>query len=151
MQLVHAVKAEVVDEIADFKRDDDRLAIRDFAQCAAVEVIEMRVRDEDEIDLRQVVQAEAGMLDTFDDFEPLRPVRIDQDVNALRLDQKRRVADPCNADLVFLELWKERLEMRAEALGEKRGDEDLREEVALVPAFRGLESDFARRGCGAGT
>src|SRR5581483_10889199 len=128
MQLVHAVKAEVVDEIADFKRDDDRLAIRDFAQCA-----------------------EAGMLDTFDDFEPLRPVRIDQDVNALRLDQKRRVADPCNADLVFLELWKERLEMRAEALGEKRGDEDLREEVALVPAFRGLESDFARRGCGAGT
>ena len=59
MQLVDAVETEIVHQIADFERHDDRLIGRDLAQRAPIEMIEMRVGHEDEIDLRQVEQIEA--------------------------------------------------------------------------------------------
>lgn len=60
------------------------------------------------------------------------------------------MADPCEADLAVGEIREEGVEMFAEALGEERGDEDLGEEVALVPAFLRAQSDppSFRRGAG---
>jgi hypothetical protein len=143
MQLVDAAESEVVDEISDLERDDDWLILGDLAEGLAVEVIEMGVGDEDEIDLREIVQLDAGMLDALDDFEPLGPIWIDEDIDALCLDQKRGVADPCQADLAILEVWKQRIEVGAEALGKEGGDENLGEEIALVPAFFGPQADLA--------
>ena len=61
----------------------------------------MRVRHQHEVDLRQIVQLDAGMLDPLDDLQPFRPVRIDQDIDPLRLEQKRGMPDPGQADLPF--------------------------------------------------
>jgi len=43
---------------------------RDFAQGAAIEMIEMRVGNEDKIDRRQMVNFEAGLLQTLYDLQP---------------------------------------------------------------------------------
>ncbi len=55
-----ALEAQVVHEVAHAEGDDDGLVGRHGAQRAAVEVVEVRVRDEHEVDHRQFVQAEAG-------------------------------------------------------------------------------------------
>ena len=73
MQFMNAAEAEVVDEIAHLERDDDGLILGNVTESLAIEVIEMSVGDQDEVDLRQVVQLDAGMLDALDDLEPLGP------------------------------------------------------------------------------
>ena len=82
IELVHNVEAEIVDEIADAGRNDNRLIGRDFAQRPAIEMIEMRVGHEDQVDLGQVIDLQPGTFQAFDHFQPHRPVRIDQDVDA---------------------------------------------------------------------
>ena len=49
---------------------------------------------------------EARLFQSLDDLEPFRPNRIDQDVYLVRLDEKRGVPDPGNADLAFADLRK---------------------------------------------
>ena len=58
------------------------------AQRAPVEVIEMSVCNQDEINRRQMMNFEARLLQALDYLEPLRPVRIDQDVDFMGLDKK---------------------------------------------------------------
>ena len=70
IELVNDVKSEVLHEIAHADWDDDGLIGRDFAQGAAIEMIEMRVGDEDKIDRRQMVNLEAGLLQTLYDLQP---------------------------------------------------------------------------------
>jgi len=57
-------------------------------QCAPVEVIKMRMRHEYEVNRRQMLDFEARLFQSFDDLEPFRPNRIDQDVDLVRLDEK---------------------------------------------------------------
>ena len=157
---MHDVEAEVVHQISDADRHDDRLIGRDLAQRAPVEMIEMRVRHEHEIDLRQMVNFEARLLQPLDHLQPLRPVRIDQDIHLVRLHQERGMPDPGDADLAFADFRKERQPAIAGALGEERGNEDAGEEIALVPVgarpqpdpggalvfsaiFRGLANDVS--------
>ncbi len=58
IELVHDIETEIVHQIPDADRDDDRLIRCDLAQGAPIEMIEMRVGHEDEIDLRQVESIE---------------------------------------------------------------------------------------------
>jgi len=46
------------------------------------------MRHEYEVNRRQMLDFEARLFQSFDDLEPFRPNRIDQDVDLVRLDEK---------------------------------------------------------------
>ena len=48
-----------------------------------------------------MVNFEARPFQSFDHLEPLRPVRVDQNINVMSLNKKRGVADPGDANLAF--------------------------------------------------
>ena len=100
-------------------------------------MIEMRVGDENEINRGQMMDLEARLLEPLDHLQPLRPDRIDQDVDLVRLDEERGVPDPGDADFAFADFREIRLGVIAGALGKKRRNEDAGEEIALVPIGRG--------------
>src|SRR4029077_7037612 len=127
------IEPEIVDEIADADRDDNRLVRRGLEQGAPVEEIEGGVGHEDEIDRREMMNVEPRLLQTLDHFQPLRPDWIDQEIELVRLDQERGVADPGDADLALADFRELRTSVVAGAFREKRGDEDLGEKIALVP------------------
>ena len=126
VELVHDVEAEIVHQIADADRHDDRLIRRDLAQRAPIEMIEMRVRHENEIDRGQMMNFKAGLLQALDHFQPLRPVWIDQHIDLVRLNQKRCVPDPGDADFALANFRKLRLRQIAGALREKRRNQNAR-------------------------
>ncbi len=126
--------------------DDDGLVAGDGLQGATVEVVEVGVGDEDEIDGGEVVKLEAGVLDALDDLEPLGPVWVDEDAVLGGLDKEGGVADPGDADFVIGDLGEVGfLEPLAVALGEERWDDDLGQEVALVPSGTELHVDMKVR------
>ena len=87
---------------------------------------------------------EARLLESLNYLQPFRPDRIDQDIDFMRLNQERSVADPGNADLALADLWKMRAQMIAGALHEKRRDQDRGEEVAFVPVGARTQLDAGR-------
>ena len=76
---------------------------------------------------------EARLFEPLYYLQPFRPDRIDQDIDFVRLNQKRSVADPGDADFTFANLREMRTHVIAGALGKKRGDQNRREEIAFVP------------------
>ena len=144
IELMHDVEPEIVHEIADADRHDDRLIGRDFAQRAPIEVIEVRMRHEHEIDVRQVEQIEAWFLQPLHHFEPHRPVGVDQHVDLFGLDEERSVTDPGDADLALFQLRKQWQPALASALGEERRDENAGEEISLVPVSARPQPDASR-------
>src|SRR6266568_3426969 len=74
-----------------------------------------------------------GPLQSFDHLQPLRPVRIDQDIDLVCLQQKRSVSDPGEANFTSLDFWKLRLKMIAGTPDKKRRNQDAGEEIAFVP------------------
>ena len=88
VEFVHDVKPEIMNQVSHARWNHDRL-VRSYApQCAPVEVIKMRMRHEYEVNRRQVMNFEARSFQSFDDLEPFRPNRIDQDVHFVGLDEK---------------------------------------------------------------
>ena len=88
VEFVHDVKPEVVDQTSHARWNYDRL-IRGYApQRAPVEVIKMGMGHEYEVNRRQMMDFEPRLFQSFDDLEPFRPNRIDQDVYLVRLDEK---------------------------------------------------------------
>ena len=75
-------------QIANARGNYNRLVRSDAPQGASVEMIEMRMRHQDKVNRRQVMNFEPGLFQSFDNFEPFRPNRVDQDVHLMRLDQK---------------------------------------------------------------
>src|SRR5207244_8140747 len=98
-EFVNDVESKSMHQPPDADRNDNRLIGRDETQRAAVEMIEVRVGHEHEIDRRQMVNVKPRLLQSFDHAEPHRPNRIDQNVGVVRLNQKRRMTDPGNANL----------------------------------------------------
>ena len=85
---MHDVKPEIVDQVSHTRWNHDWL-VRSYApQRAPVEVIKMRMRHEYEVNRRQMMNFEARLFQSFDDLEPFRPNRIDQDVYLVRLNKK---------------------------------------------------------------
>jgi len=88
VEFVHDVKPEIMNQVSHARWNHDRL-VRSYApQRAPVKVIEMRMRHEYEVNRRQVMDFEAGPFQSFDDLEPFRPNRIDQDIDLMRLNEK---------------------------------------------------------------
>ena len=100
-------------------------------------MIEVRVSHEHEIDRRQMVNVKPRLLQSFDHAEPHRPNRIDQNVGVVRLNQKRRMTDPGNANLTRLHFWKEGPRARAGPFGKERRNPDAGDEVAFGPIAAG--------------
>ena len=106
IEFVDDMKPEIVDKVSDARWNYDWL-IRSYApQRATVEVIKMRMRHEYEVNRRQMLNFETRLFQSFNDLEPFRPNRIDQNVYLVRLDKKRGVPDPGDADLAFVDLRK---------------------------------------------
>src|SRR5436309_3799948 len=78
VELVHEVEPEPMHQSPHPDRNDERLIGRDRAQGPAIEVIEMREGDENEIDRGQMVNVKAGLFQSLDYAQLHRPVRIDQ-------------------------------------------------------------------------
>ena len=86
VQLDDAREAEVLGQIADAPRHHADFRRRQAAQRRFVEMIEMRVRQQHQINPRQVPNLEAGPLDAFQEEQPVRKVRINQNVQIRELD-----------------------------------------------------------------
>ena len=122
IELVHDMKAQIMHEVSYAHRHNNRLIRRNTPQCASVEVIEVGMRNENKINRRQMMNFEAWLFQPLDHLEPFRPNRVDQDVDLVGLDEKRRVADPGNADFALSNFWELRSRGTARALDEKRRD-----------------------------
>ena len=140
IELVDNVKTEIVDQISNSHRNGNWLISCDAPQGAPVEMIEMSVRHQNEIDRWQVMNFKARLLQSFDDLKPLRPDRIDQNIDFVRLNQKRSVSNPRDANFAVADFRELRPRMITGALGEKRRDEDAGEKIALVPVRRRAQS-----------
>ena len=84
------------------------------------------------------------MLHPLEYLQPLRPIGIDEDIVVRRLDQKRGVPDPRDADFPDLELGKNRRLLPLGAGRKDRRDQNLREKISLLPARLWLEADLPR-------
>ena len=133
-QFLHMVEAKAMNEATDIFRHKDGLVTRHGAQRLTVQMVEMGMRHQHKINVRQVVDFHAGLLDALDDFQPLCPVGINEHAVLGRLDEERGVANPSDADLAMLEFGKDRLQASAFALGEEGWNDDFREEIPLVPS-----------------
>lgn len=118
-QFLDMLEAETVNEAADIFGNDDGLVAGDGAECLAVEMVKVRMGHQHEVDCREVVDFHAGLLDAFDDFQPLRPVGIDEHAVLGCLDEKRGVADPCDTNLAGLEFREDWFDTAAFPLGEQ--------------------------------
>ena len=88
IEFVHDVKTKIVHQVSHAHRDNDRLVGRHAAQRAPVEMIEMSMSHQNEINRWQMMDFEARLFQTLDYLEPLRPVRINQDINLVGLNKK---------------------------------------------------------------
>ena len=68
----------------------------------------MRVRQQHQINRRQVADFQPGALDALQQKQPVRKIRVNQHVQVRELDEKRRVADPGDGDLPAFELRENR-------------------------------------------
>ena len=132
-EFVNDVESKPMHQTSDANRNDNRLISRDETQRPAVEMIEVRVGHEYEIDRRQMMNMKARFFQSFDHTEPHRPNRIDQHVGAVRLNQKRGVTDPGDANLTGLHFWKERTRARAGTFGKQRRNPNAGDKIALGP------------------
>src|SRR5437588_1455056 len=133
-KLVHDVESEPMNQTSDTDGNNDWLIGRNRAQRTPVEMIEMRVRNENEIDRRQMMNMKSRLLEPLDHAQPHRPDRIDQHVRLVGLNQERGVSDPGDANLAGLDFWKKRTRVsRTGAFGEERRNPDAGDEIALGP------------------
>ena len=84
---------------------------------------------------------ESRLLKSFDDLEPFRPDRVDQDVDLVSLNKKRGMTDPRDADLTFADFWELRSRRTASAFHKKRRDKNARKKIALVPVRSRAQPD----------
>lgn len=105
LHFIDFFKSKPVYEITDSGWNDNGLVGRDSAEATPVKMIEVGVGDEDKIDRRQVVVGNSRMAQATDHEQPVGPVRVDQNITLMALDEKGCVADPRDADLSFAEFW----------------------------------------------
>ena len=72
-------------------------------------MIEVRVREQDEVDGRKIFEAQAGALDALEEEKPVGEIGIDEDIEVGELDEKGGVADPGEGDLAVSQAWEIRV------------------------------------------
>jgi len=122
-----------VNERADTHRHDDGLIRSDAPQRSPVEVIKMRMGYQHQIDLRQMMQLDSRLLQPLDHLQPFRPIRIDQDIAIVCLNEKGGVPDPGDAKFIRPDFGKTRDGAFAGAFGKKGGDKDLGQKISPMP------------------
>ena len=85
IQLHDAREAEFFREVADAPWHDADFRVRQFAQRRLVEMVEVRVREQDQINRRQILHAEAGTLEPLQEKKPVRKIRIHEHVQVVEL------------------------------------------------------------------
>jgi len=147
-----SAEAGAADEFTDACGDDDGLALADAAEAAEVEVVEVGVADEDGVDGWEVVDFEAWVAYAFDEAEPVGPDGVDEDVEALGLEEEGGVADPCDLEVGAVVAEEVGAVRGSAAEGEELGEEDAACEVVVAsgPALLGEEADALAFG-GAGS
>src|SRR5207244_11664406 len=128
-ELMHDIEAEIVNERANANRHNDRLIGSDPPQRSSVEVIKMYVCHQNQIDIRQMMQLDARQLQPLDHLQPFRPVRIDQDIAIVCLNEKGGVPDPVDAKFARTDFGKTRDCAFTGAYGKKRRDEDFGKKI----------------------
>src|SRR4029450_6265077 len=148
----HDVKTEIMHQISHTHRHDDWLIGGYPPQRAPVEMIEMSVCNQDEINRRQMMNFETWLLEALDYLEPLRPVWIDQHIDFVGLNKKRRVANPGNTNFAFANFWKLRRTRRfvTRSFNEKGRNQDAGKKIALMPVGSRTQS-YSRGTLGSGT
>jgi hypothetical protein len=99
VQLDDARKTEIVREITDAPRHDADFRMWQPPQGRLVKMIKVRVRQQNQVNRRQVVDFQAGTFDALEQKQPVRKIRVNQHVQIRELDQERRVADPGDGNL----------------------------------------------------
>ena len=99
-------------------------------------MIEVRVRQQNQIYRRQIFYLQPGALDAFQEKKPVRKIRVNQHVQVRELDEKRRVADPGDGDLAVLQFWEDRATRLAVARREPALQDQLLEKSARVEMLR---------------
>jgi len=74
---------------------------RDGAQRLAMQVIEVRVRDEHQIHRRQIAQIHSRLTEAFKNEKPARKIGIDDDVLASDLKEEAGVSDKGHPELAI--------------------------------------------------
>ena len=130
------VKPEIVHQVPHTDRHNDGLIGRHAPQCPTIQMIEVRMRHQDEIDFGQMMNFEPGLLQSLDHFQPLRPNRVDQDVHFMRLDQERGMSNPGDADFAGSNQRELRERIITGTPRKKRRNQNFSEKIALVPVGR---------------
>jgi hypothetical protein len=134
-----ALEAEVAGEVAHAPGHDADFGMRELAQGGFVEMIEVRVSEQDEVNGRKMFKAQAGAFDAFEEEKPVGEIGINEDIEIGELDEKRSVANPGKGDLPVSELGEFGLFVDAGAWSEKGFPDHLSKESARVEGFRGRE------------
>ena len=79
------------------------------------------------------MQLDARLFQQLDHLQPFRPVRIDQNIAIVCLNEKGGVADPSNAQFARPDLGKTRDGAFTGAFGKKGRDEDLGQKIPPMP------------------
>ena len=85
-----------------------------------MEVVEVRVGEQQQVNGREVLDLQSGALDALEKEKPVRKVRINEHVQVRELHQERRVADPRQRDLTGREFREVRLLLLAVTPGDER-------------------------------
>src|SRR5258705_11853050 len=105
IELTHILESKGADNprVAGGSEDRRREALPELCQRRDVEMVIVIVAEQDDIDLRQVLERHAGLAhplwtDPAKRARSLRPDRISQDGGVARLDQKSRLVDESEGD-----------------------------------------------------
>ena len=151
---INFFKSEPVHEIADSVWNNNGLVGGDSAQATPVEVVEVGVGDENQIDRGEVMVGKTGMAQSTDHEKPVGPVRVDQNVSLVALNEEGGMTDPCDADLSLAEFWENRgrsVPMAAFS-GKKGGQKHIGDKTVgwpsgsfSCPCTQGVKNDAKKR------
>jgi hypothetical protein len=139
IELDHALEAEVDREVADAPGHDADFWMRQTAQGGFMEMIEMRVREQDQIDGREVFDFQAGAFDAFEEKQPVGKIRVDEHVEVRELNEEGRVADPGDGDFAVFQFREDGPAMLAGAAREQCLPDHLMKKGARIEMFGGRE------------
>lgn len=117
-QFDDALEAQIVRQFAHAPRHHSDPRMREAPQGRFVEVIEMGMCQQHKIDRRQMIQFQPRTLDPLQQEEPVRKVRIDQDIQIVELNEKRRMPNPRQGHLPGRQPGKLRTTMLPDASGQ---------------------------------
>jgi hypothetical protein len=139
LQFDDALEAQAAREIAHAPGHDANFRRTNAANTRLVKVIEVRVREQDEIDRRKILELEASVFDALQQEKPVREIGIDEDIEVGELHEKRRVTDPGDGDFAGGQFGKLGALVVAGTFGQERLPHHFFEESARIEGVGGCQ------------